>query len=39
MDPLQSPKVRSGLRLGVDGRVLDDRYDGIGRITYELLDG
>ena len=26
------------VRLGVDGRVLDDRYHGIGRITYELLD-
>ena len=25
-------------RVGVDGRVLDDRYHGIGRITYELLD-
>ena len=31
--------ARTGpLRLGVDGRVLDDRYHGIGRITYELLD-
>jgi glycosyltransferase involved in cell wall biosynthesis len=26
------------IKLGVDGRVLDDRYHGIGRITYELLD-
>jgi len=26
------------LRVGIDGRVLDDRYHGIGRITYELLD-
>jgi glycosyltransferase involved in cell wall biosynthesis len=25
------------MRLGVDGRVLDDRYHGIGRITFELL--
>ena len=25
-------------RLGVDARVLDERYHGIGRITYELLD-
>lgn len=24
------------LRIGVDGRVLDDRYHGIGRVTYEL---
>lgn len=26
------------IKLGVDGRVLDDRYHGIGRITYELFD-
>ncbi|GGL91362.1 glycosyltransferase family 4 protein [Nakamurella endophytica] len=26
------------VRLGVDGRVLDDRYHGIGRITYELVE-
>jgi glycosyltransferase involved in cell wall biosynthesis len=38
MEPPKSPTGRSGLRLGVDGRVLDDRYHGIGRITYELLD-
>ena len=29
---------RKTLRLGIDGRVLDDRYHGIGRITYELVD-
>jgi hypothetical protein len=38
MEPLNSPTERSGFRLGIDGRVLDDRYHGIGRITYELLD-
>ncbi len=38
MEPLKSPKELSRLRLAVDGRVLDDRYHGIGRITYELLD-
>ncbi len=26
-----------GLRIGVDARVLDERYHGIGRSTYELL--
>ena len=24
------------LRIGIDGRVLDDRYHGIGRVAYEL---
>ena len=34
-----TPPVNTApIRLGVDGRVLDDRYHGIGRITYELLD-
>ena len=26
------------LRIGVDGRVLDDRYHGIGRVAYELSE-
>ena len=35
---MTAPSSTDPIRLGVDGRVLDDRYHGIGRITYELLD-
>src|SRR5687767_12293625 len=36
--PRGSTTVRPGsFRLGVDGRVLDDRYHGIGRVTEALL--
>jgi glycosyltransferase involved in cell wall biosynthesis len=31
--------MNSPIRVGVDGRVLDDRYHGIGRLTYELVAG